>query len=444
VGEIAVKVEEISSIKRKLSFEIPWDDVKQGLEEMYRDVAKKARIRGFRQGKIPRNILELHYKEHVEEETVSKLINRFYWDAVKEHGIRAVAQPEIDQHGIAQDKDFNFTATVEVEPLLEPKNYIDMDLEKEELNVTTQDIEDRLKELQNIFATMQDVGDERTLSAGEFATIDFDGTLDGEALKELKAENYFLEVGSGNMVPGFEDQLPGMKKDERRQIQVRFPDDYHAKHLAGKDVRFNVLLKGIKEKKLPEINEEFVKNFERFDSLEGLKADIYKRLEGEHQARIDADIRKRIIDGMLQNEGNAFDVPPTLIERQVYRMMADMQQRMLARGMDKKMATELAIKMHDSFREEARKIVLSALILKNISRLENIKVTEDEMKERIAAMAQSYGKDIESMQDALDKDDMLEPIENEILQKKVFDFILSKARIRMVSRSRPEAAEAKT
>ncbi|MDO9559715.1 MAG: trigger factor [Syntrophales bacterium] len=442
-ANMAVKVEEISPVRKRLSFEIPWEDVKKGMDAVYRDVAKKARIRGFRQGKIPRDILERHYKDHVEEETVTKLVNQVYWDAIKEHDIQAVTQPQIDQQGIAPEKNFSFTATVEVEPLLDPKGYLDLELEKEELAVTEQDIDNRLKEIQQMFATMQDIEEDRGLMAGEFATLDFEGTLAGEALKELKAENYFLEVGSGILVPGFEDQLIGMKKGETRQIQVRFPDDYQAAHLAGKEVDFTVTLKGLKEKKLPEINEEFVKNFERYDSLESLNADIFKSLEAEHKARIEADVRKMIVDKLLQNGDNDFDVPPSFVERQIFQMMADTQRRLLSRGMDKKTATEMTVKMHDTFKDEAKKIVLTALIIKNISRLESISAGESEVEDRIRMMAESRGMTVEALRESLEKDDMLEHIENEVLHQKVFDFIAAKAKIRTVKRDRSEAREDK-
>jgi trigger factor len=444
VGEIvAVKIEEVSPVRKRLSFEIPWEDVKKGLDAVYRDVAKKAKIRGFRQGKIPRDVLERHYKDHVEEETVTKLINQVYWDAVKEHDIMAVTQPQIDQQGIAPDKNFSFTATVEVEPLLEPKGYLELELEKEELTVTEQDIEDRFKEIQQMFATMQDIEEDRALRAGEFATLDFQGTMAGEALKELKTENYFLEVGSGILVPGFETQLVGMKKGETRQIEVRFPDDYQAAHLAGKDVSFSVVLKGLKEKKLPEINEDFVKNFEKYDSLEGLKADIHKSLEAEHKARIEADVRKQVVDKLLGNKENEFDVPPSFVERQIFQMMADTQRRLLSRGMDKKTATEMTVKMHDAFKDEAKKIVMTALIIKNISRLESISAGEGEVEDRIRMMAESRGMTVEALREPLEKDDMLDHIENEVLHQKVFDFLESKAIIRMVKKDRPNAGEDK-
>lgn len=441
---MSVNIEELSPVRKKISFDIPWLDVQRELEHTYRTVAKTARVKGFRQGKIPRNILELHYKDHVETEVAANLVNQFYWDALKEHDIQAVTQPQIEQKGIEKEKNFAFTATVEVEPRVDPAGYLDMELEKEELDVTDADVDARLQEIREMFATMQDVEEDRGLKTGDFATIDFQGTLDGEAQKEMKAEDYFLEIGSKTLVPGFEDQLIGMKKGESQEVQVKFPEDYHAEQLKGKDVVFSVALKGIKEKKLPEINEEFVKNFERYEKLSDLREEIRKNLEVENKARIGANLGKLIVDKLLGNQDNEFDVPPSFVERQIFQMMAETQHRLLSRGMDKKAATEMTVKMHDPYRDDARKIVRTALMIKNIARKENITVSDEELKERIRLIAESRGQTPEAVKEALEKDDMLDHVANEVLHNKVFDFIEAKAKITMVKKNRGEAGEGRS
>ena len=441
---MSVNIEELSPVRKKISFDIPWLDVQRELENTYRTVAKTARVKGFRQGKIPRNILELHYKDHVETEVAANLVNQFYWDALKEHDIQAVTQPQIEQKGIEKEKNFAFTATVEVEPRVDPAGYLDMELEKEELDVTDADVDARLQEIREMFATMQDVEEDRGLKTGDFATIDFQGTLDGEAQKEMKAEDYFLEIGSKTLVPGFEDQLIGMKKGESQEVQVKFPEDYHAEQLKGKDVVFSVALKGIKEKKLPEINEEFVKNFERYEKLSDLREEIRKNLEVENKARIGANLGKLIVDKLLGNQDNEFDVPPSFVERQIFQMMAETQHRLLSRGMDKKAATEMTVKMHDAYRDDARKIVRTALMIKNIARKENITVSDEELQEQIRLIAESRGQTPEAVKEALEKDDMLDHVANEVLHNKVFDFIEAKAKITMVKKNRGEAGEGRS
>ena len=215
----AVKIEDISTVKKKLSFDIPWADVKNELDAVYRKVGKKAKIKGFRPGRIPRGILEAHYREEAEEETVSNLVNRYYWETLQEKEIPAVMQPEIEQKGIEAEKNFTFSATVEVEPAVEPRDYIGLELEKEEPVVTEEDLEARMQEIRQMFATMEEVSEDRGIIAGDFVTLDFAGTLAGEPLKELKSENYLLEIGSKTFVPGFEEQLIGMKKGETKSVR---------------------------------------------------------------------------------------------------------------------------------------------------------------------------------------------------------------------------------
>jgi trigger factor len=426
----AVKIEDISSVKKKLSFDIPWADVKSELDAVYRKVGKTAKIKGFRPGKIPREILERHYREDAEGETISNLVNRYYWETLQEKDIPAVTQPEIEQKGIEAEKDFTFSATVEVEPAVEPKGYLDLELEKEEPVVTDEDLEARMTEIRQMFATMEEVEEDRGIRMGDFVTLDFMGNVAGEQLKELKSENYMLEIGSKTFVPGFEDQLVGLRQGEGKTIAVKFPDNYNAAHLAGKDVEFKVHIKGIRVKKLPEIDEQFIKNFERYESLEALKADVLKNLEEEKKRKIELEFEKQISDKLL--EKNVFDVPDSFVERQIYYMMSDMQRRMVSGGMDPKKAAEFSMKLHDHFREEAAKIVKTVLLLKGIADKEALTTGEDELEKQIREIAAQRAQDYETLRKSLEKDDLLENIRSEILNRKTYAFLEAKAKVTTV------------
>jgi trigger factor len=434
VGEttVAVKVEDISPVKKKLLFDISWVDVRNELDACYRDMNRKAKIKGFRPGKVPRKILESMYKDHVEGEAITNLVNKHYWDAVKEKGIIVVAQPDIDQNGIEEEKNFVFAATVEVEPVIEPKNYIGLELERHEKNVTESDIEERLQQIRHMFGTMEEVGDDREVKEGDFAVIDFTGTLDGEALKEMTAENYLLEIGSGSFVPGFEDQIIGMRKDQSKQIQVKFPDEYGIQRIAGKDIVFSVTLKSIKEKKLPEIDENFIRNFEKFETLEDIRTDIRETLEEESKARSNTDLNNLIVTKLL--ESNEFEAPPSFIERQIYYMIADTRRKMASRGLSRKEIDELSAKYKEMYRDEATKVVKSVLLMKNIAAKESISVDVGEIDERVMEMAQRRGQDFDSFKKSLEDADMIENIKEEILTRKVFDFIEGRATIHSVNK----------
>ena len=421
----AVKIEDISSVKKKLSFDIPWADVKTELDAVYRKVGRTAKIKGFRPGKIPREILEKFYREQAEEETVSNLVNRYYWEAVQDKDIPSVTRPQIEQTGIEHEKYFTFSATIEVEPTIEPKDYLGLELIKDDPVVTEEDLEARLQEIRQMFATMEDLNEDRGIIEGDFVTIDFEGTIAGEPYKELKSDNYLLEIGSKTFVPGFEDQLIGMKKGESRSVRVKFPENYNAAHLAGKDVDFKVSIQGIRVKKLPQIDAEFVKNFERYDSLEALKADARKNLQEEKERKIATEFDRRIGEILLMK--NQFEVPDSYVERQIYYMMSDMQRRMVSSGMDPKKAAEFSFKVHDQFREEATKIVKTSLLITSIARKEFLTVDDEEMEKEIREIASQRGQDYESFKKSLEKDGLIENIKSEILSHKTYEFLASKA-----------------
>ncbi len=435
----AVKIEDISTVKKKLSFDIPWADVKNELDSVYRKVGKKAKVRGFRPGRIPRGILEAHYREEAEEETVSNLMNRYYWETLQEKKIPAVMQPEIEQKGIETEKNFTFSATVEVEPAVEPRDYIGLELEKEEPVVTEEELEARMQEIRQMFATMEEVSEDRGIIAGDFVTLDFTGTLDGKPLKELKSENHLLEIGSKTFVPGFEDQVVGMKKGDTKSFAVQFPENYHAAHLAGKDVEFAVMIKGIRIKKIPEIDEQFIKNFEKYESMEALRNDVRKNLEEEKTRKIAAAFERQISDRLL--EKNAFEVPESFVERQIYYMMSDTQRRMVSGGMDPKKAAEFSFKLHDQFREEAAKIVKTVLLLKGIAGKEGLTAGDDEVENQIREIAAQRAQDYETLKKSLDKDDLIDNIRSEILNRKTYEFLEAKAKVATVRNENKDMPE---
>lgn len=429
---ISVKVEDISPIKKKLLFDISWSEVRKELDSVYKDVGKKAKVKGFRQGKIPRNILESMYKEYAQEETITKLVNKYYWDALKDNNIVAVGQPDIEQKGLDEERNFTFTATVEVEPAIEPKGYVGLDLVKEEHDVIDADVEKRLQEVRDMFATMEEVEAERGIGEGDFAVIDFEGTLDGNNLKEMKADNYLLEMGSKTFIPGFEEQLTGMKKGQTKEIKINMPDDYHASHLAGKEVVFMVALKNIKEKKLPNVDEKFIKNFDKYETLDDLKKDILKTLEEENRARSTTTLKNLIIDKLL--EANEFEVPPTFVNRQVSFMIADMQRRMTMRGMKQQEPSELYTRFYDLYKDDALKVVKTILLIKSIADQESVSVSDNEIDEKIKEIAEQRAQSYESLKKSLVEGNMIEDIKSEILNTKVFRLIEDKANITIVKK----------
>jgi len=441
VSPVAIKMEELSAVKKKLTFEIPWLDVKEELDAVYREIAKKAKLKGFRPGKAPRKVLEAYFKEQAEEDAINNIINKHCWQELESKGLLPVSKPEISQEGLKENTDFSFSASFETEPQIEPKGYKGMELEKENIIITDKDIENRLEQIRQMYATMEDLQEERPARKSDFVTIDFTGTLDGEPDNDLNAENYFLEIGSGRFIPGFEDQLVDMKAGESKTFNITFPDDYQKDKFAGREVSFTITMKTIKEKKLPELDEEFIKNFEKYNTLEDLKKDIVKSLEEESKTMSESKLQQSIIENLLKE--NEIEVPSSLVEKQIYYMMADAHRRMLTAGMDEQSALDISFKMHDNYKEEAAKIVKTFLILKAIAEKESFIVEDTDVDKHIAELAEKHGRDYQLLKGAYEKDDKKDSLKVELAQKKVFDFIQEHANIKAIEKTgmSPEVKE---
>ena len=331
--------------------------------------------------------------------------------------------------GSRRRRAFTYSATVEVEPVIAPQGYTGLELEKEDAQVTDKDVDARLEELRHMYSSLKDVEGERSVQSGDFLLIDFEGNLGGEPRKELTEKGFRLEVGSKRLVPGFEDALIGLNKGDSKEFSVKFPDDYHVKEFAGKDITFNVTVQDVKVKVLPELDENFVKIFNKYDNLDALKAELRKSLEEENAGRVKANLQKAIQDKLI--EQNPFEVPEAYVERQIFSMMVEYQRRMVMNGMDADNAAKVAANLHDQFRDEAARIVRSGLLLNKIAEKEALSVDDGEINDRIREAASRYGRDFESMKASYEKDNLIERLRDQILEEKTLDFIESKANIKL-------------
>lgn len=432
MSQVVINIEDLSQVKKKMLLTIPWAEVKSELDAVYNKVGKKAKIKGFRPGKIPRKILETYFKDQVEGDAATNIVNKYYWQTLEERGIIPVSQPQINQEGIKENTDYSFSASFETEPDFEPKGYIGIELEKEEIKVIDDDVNKRIDEIRHLFATMEDVADDRPAVKGDFVVIDFAGSINGESYKELKSEDYFLEIGSGKFVPGFEEQLIGFKKGEPKEITVTFPPDYHESKFAGKEVIFNVTVKSIREKKLPESDDNFIKNFEKYNSFEDFKDDVRKSLEEKAQQMSKINLQNRITETLIKE--NNFEVPSSLIDRQIYYMMADTQKKMISAGIDENSATDFSFKMRDKYKGDAEKIVKSFLLIKKIAQKESFVAEENDVEKYLQDIAVQSGHDYNSLKEMYDSEEKKDSLKMELIQKKVFDFIEKNANIKVTEK----------
>jgi trigger factor len=431
--ENVVKVEDVSPVEKKLSFEIPWSEVKEELDRSYRAIGRKANIKGFRAGKIPRHILEKYYKEESEQEAVMNLMNRYYFEALKEKNLRPAGEPSIDQKGIAPEQNFVFTATVEVEPDIDPVDYEELDVDREDWQITDEELEKGLKQLQLMHSTLEGVEEDRGVEKDDFAVLRFEGKVDGVSKKELSAEHHMVQVGSGTLIPGFEDQLIGMKKGESRQVKVTFPEDYGNKDLAGKEALFEVELKDIRLRKLPELNEEFVKNFEKYQNLEELKDDLRKSIIERNDTRVREDMRRGIVNRLI--EKNDVPVPNVYVEREKRFLMTDAVEKMTGGGVPREQAVGVVSNLHEEYGKQAVRMVKASLLLRKIGEKEGIRVEDGDVEAKIRDLSGRYGRDYETVRASFEKNEnLMTRLADELFEQKTLDLLEGKANIRLVKK----------
>src|SRR4030043_1038331 len=305
-----VTVEEISSIKKKISVEIHVDQVTKEVESFYQQVGKQAKIKGFRPGKIPRDILERHFKDYVKSEVIQKLTQESYPAALSEKELQPVSPPVIDPGELESGKPFQYSATVEVKPEIKIEGYIGLNIEGKKESAKEEEVEERLKGLQNLNAQLTTVPELRLVQSGDHVIIDYEARMDNKPLEEGKAVDFTIEVGSGRFIPALEEKMIGLRPEEEKEIEIPFPEDYGYKKWAGKTVSFFVKVKEIKEKVLPPLDEEFAKDLGDYSSLFGLKAKLKEEIEKEKELILDRQLKDQMIEQLIQ--ANSFEIPESM------------------------------------------------------------------------------------------------------------------------------------
>ena len=395
-----VKVERKEKSQVVLEFTMSKDEFNKALDKAFIKNAKHFKVPGFRNGKVPRNIVEKTYGEGVlYESVIEDTVDDEYKKAIEENNIEVVSRPELNIIQIGKDKDFIYTVTFYEKPEATVKKYKGLEVKKVSTRVTKKDVEEELESVRDKNATVVSV-DDRALKQKDISTIDFEGFVDGVAFEGGKGENFELTIGSGQFIEGFEDQLVGMKIGEEKEINVKFPDEYHAENLAGKDATFKVKLISIKEKILPELDDEFAKDVSDFETLEEYKKDLEKQVKErkEHQAK--HQIEAEAIDKLVENV--EVEIPAPMIENEIDQMIQQFEQNLVYQGMNINQYLEYTNTKMDDFRKSlepnAIKDIKLRLALEYISKEEKIEATDEEIDEKIKELSKQYGStDSESL-----------------------------------------------
>lgn len=426
---MSVKWEKLEGNEGVLTVEVDAEKVNEGLDAAFKKVVKNITLPGFRKGKVPRVIFEKRFGvEALYQDALDILLPEAYAKAVEEAGIEPVDVSKIDIEQMEKGKSLIFTAKVTVKPEVKLGQYKGLEVEKMDDTVTDEDVENELKRLQENYAELV-VKEDGKIENGDTAVIDFEGFVDGEPFEGGKAENYSLEIGSGTFIPGFEDQLIGMQAGEEKEIEVTFPEEYHAKELAGKPATFKVKVHEIKEKRLPALDDEFAKDVDdEVETLEQLKDKIRKRLEEMKKNEAEAALRDAVVEKAAENA--EIDIPEVMVKNETDRMLREFDQRLQMQGLNLELYYQLSgqdeAALREQMKEDAEKRVRVALTLEAIAKAENIEVTEEEVNEELEKMAKAYNLEVEKLKELLGN---LDGVKEDLKWRKTIDFLVEHSKV---------------
>jgi len=417
-----VEIEQVSPIRKKMSVALPPELVDQEVDKAYLNLQKQVKIKGFRPGKAPLALLQRYFKAQVEEDVISALVQDSYPQALDETKMLPISQPIIEKGVLEKGTAFSYTASFEIKPEFDVQGYRGLQLEKEKLSVTEPDIEQQLKNLQDNHATLKTVAG-RAAQAGDCVVIDYEGTIEEKPFAGSSTKDHLIEIAPESFLPGFSEQLTGMKSGEEKAFSLEVPEKYAREDLAGKTVEFKVQLKEIKEKILPSLDDEFARDLGAYADLADLKEKIRTSLTTHRQQQIEASLREKIACTLI--EKNSLEVPPAMTEQQIKSMINNMQQRLYTQGVNIENLPYSIEKLSDIYKEPAEKQVRASLLLEAIAKKENLTVAAEDLEKRYQEIAQTLAQDVAAVKKAIDQ----ELIKAQLQEEKAIDFIVAHATV---------------
>ncbi|WP_062047897.1 trigger factor [Bacillus sp. JCM 19034] len=424
---MTAKWEKLEGNEGVLTVEVEADKVNTALDQAFKKVVKKVNLPGFRKGKVPRPIFEKQFGvESLYQDALDILLPGEYAQAVEETGIQPVDRPEIDIESMEKGSKLVFTAKVTVKPEVELGEYKGLEVEVPDTNVTDEDIEAEIKTLQERQAELV-VLEDGEIEEGDTAVFDFEGFVDGEPFEGGQAENYSLEIGSGQFIPGFEDQLIGLKAGDEKDIEVTFPEEYHAENLAGKPATFKVKVHDIKRKQLPELDDEFAKDVnEEVETLDELKASLKENLQKDKENQAENQVRDALVQQASENA--TIDIPDAMIASEVDRMLQEFEQRLQAQGMNLEMYFQFSGQdeeaMREQFKEDAQKRVRMNLTLEAIAETENLEASDEDVDKEIEKMAEMYKRSADEIRSLLAAQGGVDSLKADLKVQKAVEFLV--------------------
>lgn len=428
---MTVKWEKLEGNQGVLTVDVDSTKVDEALDKAFKKVSKQVNVPGFRKGKIPRSIFEKRFGvESLYQDALDILLPEAYANAIDEAGITPVDRPDIDIEQIEKGSNLVFKATVIVKPEVQLGEYKGIEVEETNTEVTEEDIENELKQMQERHAELIVVED-GAIENGDTAVMDFEGFVDGEAFEGGKAENYSLEIGSGQFIPGFEEQLVGLKAGEEKDIEVNFPEEYHSEDLAGKPATFKVKLHEIKRKQLPALDDEFAKDVnEEVETLDELKAKLKEKLTSNKENEAEQNKRDAVVEKAAENA--TIDIPEAMINTETDRMLQEFGQRLQMQGMNLDMYYQFSGTdeegMREQFKADAQKRVRINLTLEAIAETENLEATDEDVEKELEKMAEMYQRPVDELKQLFAAQGGLDGMKADLKIQKAVEFLVENSK----------------
>ncbi|MBI4209579.1 MAG: trigger factor [Deltaproteobacteria bacterium] len=422
-----IDLEEISSIEKRISVQVPKVEVDKEFEDAYRKAQRRAKVKGFRPGKIPRPVLERVYGNEVRHDVAEKLFSSSYPQALQQLSLEAISKPILEKINIVPGEEFHYVARFEIRPQVEVREYKGFELQNKKVHVGEEEIRKELEKVQNSLAQLKPLVEDRGVQKGDFVRIDFEGSLEGKKIPEASATDYLLEIGSNQFVPGFEEQLMGERSGGAREIQVTFPENYPKKELAQKGILFRVTVKEIKTKELPSLNDEFAKSVGDFETLDQLQSKIRSQLTAREEHQAQADLRHQLVRQLI--EKNPFDLPVSMIESELEWMVYNTEQRFAQQKIDPKKIGWDPEAARTNYRSEAEQRVRASLLLEAIARKESIEIEEGDLDQHFQKLSAQMKHPVEQIRPVYEKQGLMAGVRADLRHQKVLEFLLSQSRI---------------
>lgn len=422
-----IEVEDLSSVKKKITFEVPEEKVLNVIDAEYRDLKKTVQIRGFRKGKVPLNIIRSYFKGKVESDAARKLIDETFEPALSEQNIKPVSVLSIEPEVVEAGKPFRYTAEVEVTPPLEIHDYKQLTLKRQVRQVTDDDVDKRIQDLREMNAKLVPMSHTTGVKDGDYLLVDIEASADGDKIPALCVKDYHVELGRNFYLPGFDSKLLGMQPDETREIVIEFPADFPRKNLSGKTGTFTVICKEAKERVLPDVDDDFAKDLGGVENLNELRDRVNKELQdlAAHETRVKT--KNQIIDQLI--EKHSFDVPESMVEQEIDRVLYHLIEEYAAQGIDLKRLPMPSPAQRDQIRPGATRVVRTRLLLDAIIQHEGLELSEEEFQTGIEEHAKKLGVTIDHFNDRLAEHEVNDAFRKGLLDEKVYQLIEDSAEI---------------